>query len=60
MTPIPSIHIVRVNMHCQDIEHTYSFFTGLKSAEARKLECLNEQQIKFYWYCDNVVNPLCS
>ncbi len=33
-----SIHIVRANMHCQCIEYSRSFYTGLTSAEDQKLE----------------------
>ncbi len=33
---------------------------GLTSAEGQKLECLNEQQIKFSKSHENLVNPLWS
>jgi hypothetical protein len=50
-----SIHLERTNIHCKSIVYTRSVYMGLKSTKGQNLECLNEQQIIFYKYFENLV-----
>jgi hypothetical protein len=50
----------RANMDSQGFACTRSFYMGLASAEGQKLKCFKKQQIMFYKYNENLVNPLCS
>jgi hypothetical protein len=47
----------RESMHCQGITTNISIYMCLTSAEGQMLDLLNDKQITFYKYYENLINP---